>query len=55
MTMVAILFFGALNLLSVGIVGSYAWRSYENTKQRPQALVLSVRHSGPDRGGAPGV
>ncbi len=41
MTMVAILFFGALNLLSLGIVGSYAWRAYENTKQRPQALVLS--------------
>ncbi|WP_333705994.1 glycosyltransferase family 2 protein [Ottowia beijingensis] len=43
MTMVAILFFGALNLLSLGIVGSYAWRAYENTKQRPQALVLSVQ------------
>lgn len=55
MTMVAILFFGALNLLSVGIVGSYAWRAYENTKQRPQALVLTVQHSGPDRERAPHV
>lgn len=49
MTMVAILFFGALNLLSLGIVGSYAWRAYENTKQRPQALVLSVQRFA-DRG-----
>ena len=30
------------NLLSLGIVGSYAWRAYENTKGRPQALVLKV-------------
>ncbi|HOV18583.1 MAG TPA: glycosyltransferase family 2 protein, partial [Ottowia sp.] len=35
MTLIAILFFGALNLLSLGIVGTYAWRAYENTKQRP--------------------
>ena len=46
MTMVVILFFGALNLLSLGVVGSYAWRAYENTKQRPQALALSVQHFG---------
>jgi glycosyltransferase involved in cell wall biosynthesis len=46
MTMIAILFFGALNLLSLGIVGTYAWRAYENTKQRPQALVLRVEHFG---------
>jgi glycosyltransferase involved in cell wall biosynthesis len=49
MTMVAILFFGALNLLGLGVVGSYAWRAYENTKQRPLNVVLScsefnVRH-----------
>ena len=42
MTLVAILFFGALNLLSLGIVGAYAWRAYENTKQRPQAVALMV-------------
>lgn len=44
MTLVAILFFGALNLLSLGIVGAYAWRAYENTKQRPQAVALKVQH-----------
>lgn len=40
MTILAIVFFGALNLLSLGIVGSYAWRAYENTKQRPLAVRL---------------
>ncbi|WP_298437553.1 glycosyltransferase family 2 protein [Ottowia sp.] len=43
MTLIAILFFGALNLLSLGIVGTYAWRAYENTKQRPQAVALCVQ------------
>ena len=33
----------ALNLLSLGIVGTYAWRAYENTKQRPQAIALRVQ------------
>lgn len=39
-TMIAITFLGAVNLLGLGIVGSYAWRGYENTKQRPLAVVL---------------
>ena len=43
MTLIAIVFFGALNLLSLGIVGTYAWRAYENTKQRPQAIALRVQ------------
>lgn len=46
MTMIAILFFGALNLLSLGIVGTYAWRAYENTKQRPHAVALRVDRFG---------
>lgn len=46
MTLLAILFFGALNLLSLGIVGTYAWRAYENTKQRPHAVVLQAQHFG---------
>lgn len=40
MTILVIVFFGALNLLSLGIVGSYAWRAYENTKQRPLAIPV---------------
>jgi polyisoprenyl-phosphate glycosyltransferase len=38
-TMLVVLFFGALNLLGIGLVGIYAWRSYENSKQRPLAIV----------------
>jgi glycosyltransferase involved in cell wall biosynthesis len=40
-TMLAITFIGAVNLFGLGIVGSYAWRAYENTKGRPLAVVLS--------------
>ncbi len=40
MTIILIGFFGALNLLSLGVVGSYAWRAYENTKRRPLAIAL---------------
>jgi hypothetical protein len=39
-TMLVIVFFGALNLLALGILGSYAWRAYENTKARPLHVVL---------------
>lgn len=41
-TMLAITFLGSLNLLGLGIVGSYAWRSYENTKHRPLAVILKI-------------
>lgn len=44
MTMLAIMFFGAINILGLGIVGSYAWRAYENTKNRPLALRLRQEH-----------
>ena len=42
MTAILIVFFSALNLLSLGIVGSYAWRAYENTKSRPLSISLRV-------------
>jgi len=38
-TMLTVLFLGGLNLLGIGVVGNYAWRAYENTKQRPLAIV----------------
>lgn len=41
-TILIILFFGALNTFGLGLVGSYAWRAYENTKQRPHAIVAKV-------------
>jgi glycosyltransferase involved in cell wall biosynthesis len=37
----SIVFFGALNLFGSGIVGSYVFRTYENTKGRPYAIILS--------------
>lgn len=45
-TILAISFFGAVNLLGLGVVGSYAWRAYENTKGRPLAVVLKTEHFG---------
>jgi glycosyltransferase involved in cell wall biosynthesis len=40
-TMLTILFFGAFNSLGLGVVGTYAWRAFENTKARPLALIQS--------------
>ncbi len=40
-TALLITFFGALNCLGFGIVGNYAWRAYENTKNRPNYIVAS--------------
>ncbi len=37
--MVTLLFSASLILLGLGIVGSYVWRAYENTKRRPLGLV----------------
>jgi hypothetical protein len=30
-------------MLGLGIVGTYAWRAYENTKRRPSALVMEKK------------
>jgi glycosyltransferase involved in cell wall biosynthesis len=38
-TILGIAFFGALNTLGIGLIGSYVWRTYENTKRRPLAVV----------------
>ena len=38
-TVLVVLVFGALNLLGLGLVGTYAWRAFENTKKRPLAVV----------------
>jgi len=43
-TMVTILFFGALNSLGLGVVGAYAWRTFENTKARPLSIIQSQEH-----------
>jgi len=43
MLIIAISFFGALNTFALGVVGSYVWRAFENTKARPIA-VISAQH-----------
>lgn len=40
-TILFICFFGALNLLSTGVIGTYAWRAYENTKKRPLGIIAT--------------
>lgn len=40
-TMLVVLFFGMLNLLALGLVGTYAWRGYENSKRRPLATIAA--------------
>jgi glycosyltransferase involved in cell wall biosynthesis len=39
-TVTTVLFFGALNTMGIGIVGSYVWRAYANTQRRPLAVVM---------------
>ena len=50
-TVLMVLFFAGLNLLGLGVIGSYVWRAYENTKARPLALVMRDQ-SFPSRDGA---
>jgi len=38
-TVILILFFGALQCLSFGVLGGYVFRAFENTKRRPPYLV----------------
>lgn len=40
--MLALLIVSGLMLCALGIIGSYVWRTYENTKQRPITLVQSM-------------
>jgi glycosyltransferase involved in cell wall biosynthesis len=42
-TIIVILFFGALQMLSVGVLGIYTWRVFENTKGRPSHIVMSAQ------------
>ena len=45
-TVLTIIFFAALNSFGLGIIGSYTWRAYENTKARPHAIVLRSKTFG---------
>ena len=46
-TVITVLFFSGLNLFGLGIIGSYVWRTYENTKGRPLAVVMQEQSFGP--------
>jgi glycosyltransferase involved in cell wall biosynthesis len=35
-----VVFFAALNMFGLGIIGSYVWRAFENTKRRPNSIVM---------------
>lgn len=39
--MLAILFSTFLTITSIGIVGAYVWRVFDNTKRRPSSIVMS--------------
>jgi glycosyltransferase involved in cell wall biosynthesis len=41
-TTLIVLFFASLNLIGLGIIGSYVWRAYETVKGRPGAIVREV-------------
>jgi polyisoprenyl-phosphate glycosyltransferase len=47
-TVLAIAFFGSLNMLGLGLMGSYVWRAYEAVKGRPGAIVSRVQERGDD-------
>jgi glycosyltransferase involved in cell wall biosynthesis len=46
-TVLAITFFGALNLFGLGIIGGYVWRTFDNTKGRPSYIVASCERFDP--------
>jgi hypothetical protein len=46
-TVILVAFFGTLNCLGIGILGGYLWRTFENTKNRPNYIIASHdTHSG---------
>lgn len=50
-----ILFFGAINLFAVGVVGEYIARIFEEVKRRPVFIRRSIIRDGEVRPAAPGV
>lgn len=52
-TVLLVTFFSALNLIALGVIGVYVWRTFENTKDRPGYIVAVHEQFGP--GGKAGV
>lgn len=40
-SILVIMFFGALNCFGLGVIGGYVWRTFENTKGRPNYIIAS--------------
>jgi hypothetical protein len=45
-TVLSVVFFGALNCFGLGIIGGYVWRTFENTKSRPNYIVATQQSFG---------
>ena len=52
-TVLLITFFGALNCFGLGVIGQYVWRTFENTKSRPDHIVASREIFEPKPGRTP--
>ena len=46
----SVFFMTSLIVIALGIVGSYVWRTYENSKGRPGAVAMSHERFGSGRG-----
>jgi polyisoprenyl-phosphate glycosyltransferase len=49
--MLSIVFTASSVLVSLGVIGSYVWRTYENTKGRPGAIPMTHERFGADDAG----
>ena len=47
-TVLLIMFFGTLNILGLGVIGLYVWRTFENTKGRPGYIVATREEFAPE-------
>lgn len=41
-TVLTVMFFGGLNSAGLGLIGEYLWRTFENTKERPNYIVAKT-------------
>lgn len=53
--MLMLAFLASSILLSLGVMGSYVWRTYENTKARPHAIAMSHERFAPGDGASGAV
>ena len=40
-TLIIVSFFSSINLFCLGIIGLYVWRAFENTKNRPNTIIMN--------------